>query len=294
LVETDRITDASASRRALVRRCTALAVSCAAFLAVLYVTAVRTTWGQELDDAASLARRRTEWAELKQARELLEHVSPVLLILAGVAIALVAVARRRPRLALASLVVIVGTNATTAVLKQFVLTRPVGAGPEGNAFPSGHTTAAVSLGVAAMLVVPVRLRPWVGLAGAAYGIAVGLATLAGATHRPSEASGAFAVGVVWAAGVSALMVARGAAGRARSRGPVALASTMVAVGAVLLVAGAFRLLDAVNFTRDGLVEVLDLHATFQAGSAAIAGVGLVLFGALALVLRDISLDPPRT
>jgi hypothetical protein len=136
------------------------------------------------------------------------------------------------------------------------------------------------------------VRPWIGLAGALYAIAVGLATLAGATHRPSEAAGAFAVGVAWGAGVSAVMVARGDAGRARSRGPVALATTMVVAGAVLLVAGAMRLLDAVNFTPDGVVEVLDLHATFQAGSAAIAGVGLVLVGALALVLRDLSLDPP--
>ena len=73
-------------------------------------------------------------------------------------------------------------------------------------FPSGHSTVAMSLALALVLVVPARLRVPVGLAGIAYAVLVGAATLTGAWHRPSDVLGAYLVTLAWASGICVWLV----------------------------------------------------------------------------------------
>ena len=92
------------------------------------------------------------------AGRLLATIDVTSLAVVGMAIVLVCVARSRLRLAVGSGVVIAGSILTTELLKHVVLGRPdlgvVDALRVSHAtYPSGHTTVALALGVAATLVV---------------------------------------------------------------------------------------------------------------------------------------------
>src|SRR5690606_22336972 len=118
-------------------------------------------------------------------------VSVASVLLAILLVGVVALLRRRFVLAAAGTVMIVGANVTTQLLKRFVLDRPDvassvpdAAGGLHNTLPSGHTTVALSVAIAVVLVVPARLRGLVALAAAAYGALTGVATLSAQWHRP--------------------------------------------------------------------------------------------------------------
>ena len=203
---------ATGRRAALV----ALAVTCAVLLVILYLVAVRTGFGQRIDNAALEGRTMDRLVQDAVDRTL-DSVSVTSLVLATVALIVLALLRRRPRLAIGIGVLVVGANLTTQVLKDG-LDRPnpleLGAGRIGltlPTFPSGHSTVAMSLALALVLAVPARLRVPVGIVGLAYAVLVGAATLTGAWHRPSDVLGAYLVTLVWAAGVSAWLVAPAAA-----------------------------------------------------------------------------------
>ncbi|GAA3793733.1 hypothetical protein CSO01_25990 [Cellulomonas soli] len=166
------------------------------------------TWAGQRVDQAALEGARYGQVELWQVAE---HVLDVVsvgfiaaVLLAAVVIALV---RRRWSLAVQVAVLMIGANVTTRVLKLVVFERPdLGvAGVWGNTLPSGHTTAAASVAVALLLVVPPRVRPWAALLGAAYTTATGVSTLVGQWHRPSDVVAAVLVVLAWSAGVCALV-----------------------------------------------------------------------------------------
>lgn len=119
----------------------------------------------------------------------------------GVALCLVvcvgvALARRQLLLAVAAAVLIIGANVSTRVLKHGLLERVDG---RSNSLPSGHTTVAVSLGLAAVLVAPALWR-WVIVPLAGFvGTFVGAGTVVGQWHRPGDVLAAIAVCGIWAA-----------------------------------------------------------------------------------------------
>src|SRR5262245_1955367 len=76
----------------------ALAVACVVVLAVLYVVAVRTEWGQRADNAA-IRGNTIDPAVQHTARRTLDTVSVGSAALATVALMVAALLRRRPRLA---------------------------------------------------------------------------------------------------------------------------------------------------------------------------------------------------
>ena len=164
-------------------------------LVALAVLALDTQEGLDLDQrlmeslghSATAAMRIQDW---------LTYVS-----FAGVALALavcvvVALFRRRYVLAGAAVVLVAGANLTTRILKKVVLDRP---DTLPNSLPSGHTTVAVALGLAAVIVAPAAWR-WVvvPLAGFA-GTFVGAGTVVGQWHRPADVLAAVAVCLVWTA-----------------------------------------------------------------------------------------------
>jgi membrane-associated phospholipid phosphatase len=115
----------------------------------------------------------------------------------------VALWRRRPWRAATVTVLLLVTGATTQILKRLISTPRVSEwlgpwGQVGNAsFPSGHSTAAMTLALCAVMVSPPTQRAIVALFGGALAIAVGYATLALTWHYPSDVVGGYLVAGMW-------------------------------------------------------------------------------------------------
>ena len=115
------------------------------------------------------------------------------LVLAGIA-----VLQRRPRRALAVVVLLVGANAISQALKV-MLQHDRGHDFLGAAqlpaasFPSGHATASMALAFAAVLVAPPAMRAFVALGGAIFALGVSESIMLLAWHYPSDVAGGFLV-----------------------------------------------------------------------------------------------------
>lgn len=135
---------------------------------------------------------------------------PLLAIACGIALA-----RHRPRAALAAVFVVAGANLTTQLFKA-VLAHPrfqalLGAEQiSANSFPSGHTTAVASIVIAFAFVVPREWRQAVALVGASLIFAVGCSVMALNWHYPSDVLGGILVAASWGfAALAALRAVRG-------------------------------------------------------------------------------------
>jgi membrane-associated phospholipid phosphatase len=252
---------------------------------------VRTAHGQTLD-AISLAgtvigRSRVDGAVQRG----LDTISALSVVLATCAVGFVALARRRVALAVAATLVVAGANLTTQVLKYDVLDRPdLGVDDAGNglnSLPSGHTTVAASVALAAVLVLPPRLRGVAALVGAGYAAFLGVATLSAGWHRPSDAVAAVLVVGVWAAVAGVLLVVIQPPGTPPTPGdarPVVVA--VLAVAGVLLLGVALLALGVTDLAQ-APVESLGrrrLFVAYAGGAAGIAGTTCVVF---ALVLATL-------
>ena len=113
-------------------------------------------------------------------------------------LAAIALYRRRPRHALAVIVLLGGANLLTQTLK-LVLEHPrhhaflhgEHIGP--NAFPSGHATASMALALAAILVASQAWRPLVAVLGGLFALGVSESLMLLAWHYPSDVAGGFLV-----------------------------------------------------------------------------------------------------
>ena len=125
---------------------------------------------------------------------------PTVLMLAGLCALALHWGRRRE--AIAAVVVVAGASLTTEVLKALFSHERfwtfLGEGqPWTNSFPSGHTTAAASIAVAALLVAPARLRGPALALGAGLTAAVGLSVVVLEWHYPSDVLGGLVIAVGW-------------------------------------------------------------------------------------------------
>jgi membrane-associated phospholipid phosphatase len=136
------------------------------------------------------------------ARFLLHLLDPLPFILWGTALVTVAFARERPRVALA-VVAVMGLAPLTSETLKPLLAHPhvqIGVVHIGAAsWPSGHSTAAVALLLAALLVAPPRLRALVAGIGVVFVAAVSCALLILAWHMPSDVLGGYLVAAFWTA-----------------------------------------------------------------------------------------------
>lgn len=278
------------------RRLVVLVIACVLLLVALYVVAVRTEWGQRIDNAA-LDGRTTHANVLRATDRLLETISIASLAVVGAVIAVIAVARRRPHLAVMALVVIGGANLTTQVLKRDLLIRPELLGhpdPLGGAsFPSGHATVAMSIVVALVLVVPVRMRGPTAALGFVYAALVGMGVVTAGWHRPSDVMAAYLVAVGWGAGAATLLIIWRGAASARlgaDRLPV-IPPIVVGLGLGLLVVGFLGFAATVVALRQAQLDVVELDEAYGGAMAAIVGVGVLLVSALVFALRNVLLDP---
>ncbi|MDX6696956.1 MAG: hypothetical protein QOE65_353 [Solirubrobacteraceae bacterium] len=224
------------------------------------VLALLAVWGAAFDSATA---RWLDTAGLRGfvglARPAVEPIAgrvahladPLELALIGGALVLVALARGRPRVALAVPAVLVSANATTQILKPLLADPRVCACIEHThvaaaSWPSGHATAAMSLALCAVLVAPARLRPTAAVAGAAFAIGVSFGLLILGWHFPSDVLAGYLVAALFT--LLAVAALRGAAARWPERtgreaaarwgalaGPTVAATVLAAIPAAAVV-----------------------------------------------------------
>jgi membrane-associated phospholipid phosphatase len=206
---------------------------------------------------------------------------------------IVALLRGRPRVVLAIGVIVLGANASTEVLKH-ILAAPRPASLFGGfsplppaSWPSGHSTAAMSLVLATVLAVPNRLRPAAAALGALLAIAVGYSVLATGLHYPSDVFGGFLVAGTWTlTAVAALFAAeqRWPLDRTTSSPPVSLRAVLGAPGAVVGGAALLGAILAVSRPHD-VIYYARVHQAFVLEAGGIAALSLAVSTAVLLSVR---------
>lgn len=196
------------------------AIACALAIAPLAVIAY--SWGPfQHADMGTLLHLRREEGPIHALASVLVDLGGLasLLVLLAVACA-IGLRYGRRREVLAAIVVVAGANVTTQLLKtvlEHARSRAFEHGielPWPNSFPSGHTTAAASIAVALLLVVPAAHRFAAVVVGAAIAAAVGFSVVILGWHYPSDVLGGLLVVGAW--GFAALAWLRARAGRDRA------------------------------------------------------------------------------
>jgi len=166
-------------------------------LAATAYVALRTSPGLRLDSGA-LDAVSSPPLVLSRLYDGLRLVSVGSVGLSLLVCVMLAVVRRRFDLALGAAIVIGGSDLTTQILKKDLFTRlDLAQGP--NSLPSGHTTVALSIALAAVIVAPPAWRTTVAIGVSATAALVGVALVLGRWHRPSDVIAATFVCLMWAA-----------------------------------------------------------------------------------------------
>jgi hypothetical protein len=271
-----------------------LAFAFAAGGLVTYWVAVRTALGQRVDDAALIGRSAVPGDLVEDAWTILDTMGMASLGAASLAVVAVALVRRRPSLAWAAGVVLLGSNLTTQALKHAVLTRPE-LGVDGvlkpfNTLPSGHATVAISVAVALVIVVPPRHRAVTAVLGSLFATAVGIAVVTAGWHRPSDSVAAWFVVGFWAAAALAVVTAGGRAGEAATGSSVAevtlwLAAAGLLAGAALLGVGWVGMRAGLDWLGADAGVGARRALVHGAAAAAVAGTALTVMSMLVAPLR---------
>jgi membrane-associated phospholipid phosphatase len=212
-------------------------------------------------------------------------------VIGAVALVALAVLRRRWLMAAVVPAILLSANVATQQLKpaladlRVVDLRGVPAVYPGS-WPSGHSTASMSLALCLVLVAGPRLRPLAALVGAGYAIAVGYALVAMGYHLPSDVLGGYLVAatfVLLGTAVLAALEARGPARAPRTTRPPAPLSAP----ALTAFAAVFALLAGIAVVvRDPGAPLSALqHPTAVLAGFGIAGLGLALTVGLACLVR---------
>jgi membrane-associated phospholipid phosphatase len=279
------------SRRPLVLLALAAVSACAA--TAVWLVAIFTSRGRAIDAGALQAFSGVARPRLTPSIQGIAHLAdPTPFVIAGVLILAIALLRRRPAMAIAVAAILASANLMTQFLKP-ALADPRIIDIHGTdskylgSWPSGHSTAAMSLALCCVLVVGPRLRPLAAVLGAAVAIAIGYALVVLGWHLPSDVLGGYLVAATFtllgAAGLAALEARRPQ--RAPARGapaplPISLPALILGAGALVAALCVGALMRAPDATLSALQ-----HPTAIAAGAGIAALGLSLTAGLAIVLR---------
>ncbi len=215
---------------------------------------------------------------------------PTPFAIAAALLVFIALLRRRPMMAAVTAAILLGANVTTQLLKPALAdVRIIDLhGVESlypGSWPSGHSTAAMSLALCCVLVVGPWLRPLAALIGAAYAVGVGYALVALGWHLPSDVLGGFLVAATFTLGGAAALAAleaRRPEVAVRRPPPTPISLPVLAAGAAALVAVAAV---AVVVRAPGMTLSALQHPTAIAAAAGIGALGLALTAGLAILLR---------
>lgn len=267
-----------------VRRWQAVAVVSALAAVAVYVLAVLTETGQTLENAALRGADEANAGDQHTADDALGDITLYSLAAAVVVVAVIGLLRRRLDLAVAGVGLIVAGQVVTQVLKRWVLPRPSLVEVTGhyseNSLPSGHTTIAMTVLFAMLLVVPYRWRG-VGLfLVLSWAVGIGAYTVTAKWHRVSDTLAADAISLALACLVSWWLARRGLVrvheGRRRLSRTVIVAIAAVAglaltaIGAILLVMPLAAQGLETTVDGDAYVVYLAAHSLASAGSIAAA------------------------
>jgi membrane-associated phospholipid phosphatase len=274
-----------------------IAAALSAFLLGLtWVVAIHSGLGQHADQSIfkgflDLSRPSVD----RLARFLARLCSPTPWVYFAAIPVLVALARRRPRVAAAIAVILLGANGTTQLLKP-LLAVPRAHYLLGDAkqvvaasWPSGHATAAMSLTLASVLAAPARWRPAVAALGASFAVAVSYSFLTLGWHYPSDVLGGFLIAAAWTfvvVGVVFTLDARRNRAPAVSAAPArtSLRQTLTPPAVTLVVGAALAVL--VALARPHQVAVYArAHEAFVIGASVIALLGLCVATAVSFAVR---------
>ncbi len=189
------------------------------FLLVYYVT-VRTLNGRLFGDASLRGAMLTRLATTDGADTVLDVVSVASLLGAVAVVAVVALIRLERIKGLVAVGLLVVTNASTLVLKSYLLDRPDFGLREVspstlNSLPSGHSTAVFSAVAALLLVLPTQWRYPAALTGLGMGTVTALATMSAGWHRAGDSMAAFLLVGVWTAIAAGVVLVVDGGGTAR-------------------------------------------------------------------------------
>lgn len=280
-----------------------------AFLAI-WRFFVQSRHGQLLDTVALTGNTIGQARVSDVVDTVLNTMSVVSLAAATAVVAFIALIRRRVAVAVGAIMLIVGANVTTQLLKAVINRPELGVDVEraaaGNSLPSGHTTIAASVAVALMLVLPSGLRQVGAVVGALFASVAGVATLSAGWHRPSDAVAAVLVVGAWACAAELFIVtAQRRHGDVEYGSPSRFTVALLAGVGLLLLAAAWTaalVVDPVLATPAEELSRLRLFAGYAGGAVGIAGsVSVVLAAVLATVHRvvpqvvpDSSVGSPRS
>ena len=188
------------------------AALCFAGLVVTGLVALLSHAAQEGDAGALRSITQLNRGGLAALTEGLVHLAdPKPYAVFGLGLVAIALIRGRYRLAAALPVVLFAAPFTSEWLKPLLATDRVPswlhAQISTGSWPSGHSTAALTLALCAVLVAPRRLRPAVAVVGAVFASSVAYAVLIQAWHFPSDVVGGFLVAAIWTLLAVAVLVA---------------------------------------------------------------------------------------
>jgi membrane-associated phospholipid phosphatase len=264
------------------RRWWALSIAGVVVLAASYAGFVLTATGQALENSALRGADQVSTASVAEADSVLHDITLASLGVACVVIGVVGLARRSVALAAAGVGVIVAGQVVSQALKRFVLPRPelveASADYTGNSFPSGHTTIALTVLAAVLIVVPSRWRGVAMFVIAWWAVGIGAYTLTAKWHRFSDTLGAAGVTLVVASLAALWLHGRGlvrpVAGPPHRWRVVLVVAPLAALAVVSAALGLFLLAAGGDLlARDPVTEYnayLGLQALAGAGSVATA------------------------
>ena len=283
------------------RRLAVLGLASATLVVPIWAGTTQTFAGQRAADLILYGRVAVNPAVQGAATETLATVSLVFVATAALGLVTLALARGGVGLAAALLVVLGGTNLTAQGLKE-LLDRPNLLGNAayavGNSFPSGHVALAASLGLAAVIVAPRRLRAPAAVGAATLVAGVGVSSITAGWHRLADVAGSLLIALAWSSLVTAALVRiqgwmpRRTWGLGLGGGVAALVG---GAGGVAVVAGAVGL-GAALVDPAPLREVLATRATspeaFAAALAITVGISLLACAGFVWAMRGVALELP--
>lgn len=215
----------------------------------VYIGAVLTRAGQRIENAALRGADQIDDDTLGTANAALAHITVGSLAVAVLLVVAIGWIRGMPAVAFAAAGIVIAGQVVTQSLKRFLLPRPelvpVSGDYAHNSLPSGHTTIAMTVLFALVVVTPYRWRGVVLATGASWAIGIGAYTVAAKWHRASDTIAADAVALAVAC-LACLVLAR--LGHWHSAGPrpawsrrlrAGFATFLVMIGAVAAAAGIF-------------------------------------------------------